>query len=67
MDVRLACLHRTLLEQHFAPVVAARNVLGPAAAAALSDDLEALAAEYRGPAGSVDIDAAYLLVITRRL
>ncbi|MGH8887515.1 MAG: class I SAM-dependent methyltransferase [Egibacteraceae bacterium] len=58
--------HRVLLERHFAPVVAARDAIGPEAAAALSDDLEALAAEYAEPGGGVDIDVAYLLVIAQR-
>jgi SAM-dependent methyltransferase len=58
--------HRALLEQHFAPVIATRDAIGAEAAAVLSDDLEALAAEYSGPEGGVEIDVAYLLVTARR-
>jgi ubiquinone/menaquinone biosynthesis C-methylase UbiE len=58
--------HRTLLEQYFGPIIAARDTIGAEAAAVLSDDLEALGAEYSRPGGGVAIDAAYLLVIARR-
>lgn len=58
--------YRTLWEQHFAPLIVARDAIGPEAVAALSDDLEALAAEYSGPDGGVEMDVAYLVVIARR-
>ncbi|MGH8902949.1 MAG: class I SAM-dependent methyltransferase [Egibacteraceae bacterium] len=58
--------YRTLWEQHFGPVIAARDAV-PEAISALSDDIEALAAEYSGPDGGVEMDVAYLVVIAQRL